>query len=85
MGETRRRQREKGVSSRRFAPPLTEPRISALVGEAEGRQKLFERSEFFCRSGKAGILGVSTEAGRAFFAYFLCTSKESRALPGAPG
>gem|GEM_PF-7126359 len=25
------------------------------------------------------------EAGRAFFGYFLCTSKESNALPGAPG
>jgi hypothetical protein len=56
-----------------------------LSGEAEGRRKLFERSEFFRRLGKAGILGVSTEAGRAFFGYFLCTSKESNALPGAPG
>ena len=85
MGETRRRQRGKGVTTRRFAPPLTEPRISALAGEAEGRRKLFERSEFFRRPGKVGILGVSTEAGRAFFGYFLCTSKESNAPPGAPG
>jgi len=59
--------------------------ILALSGEAEGRRKLSERSEFFRRPGKAEIIGVSTAAGRAFFGYFLCTSKESNALPGAPG
>ncbi len=56
-----------------------------MSGEAEGRRKLFERSEFFRRPLKVGSLGVSTEAGRAFFGSFLCTSKERNALPGAPG
>ena len=59
--------------------------MTGLSGEAEGRRKLFERSEFFRRPLKAGSLGVSTEAGCAFFGYFLCTSKESNAPPGAPG
>ncbi|MFA5082900.1 MAG: hypothetical protein WC474_10170, partial [Hydrogenophilaceae bacterium] len=31
---------------------------------------------------KFGILGVSTDAGRAYFGYFLCTSKESNWPPG---
>jgi len=59
--------------------------MTALSGGAGGRRKLFERSEFFRRPVKVGSLGVSTEAGRAFFGSFLCTSKERDALPGAPG
>lgn len=70
-----------------YLPPLPEPRILTLTGEAEGRRKLSEpgRGEFFRRLGKIKILGVSTAAGRALFAYFLCTGKESKALPDAPG
>jgi hypothetical protein len=75
----------------RCSPPLPEPRLPALGGGAGGRclssngGKLFEHSEFFRRPLKVVGLGVSTEAGRAFFGSFLCTSKERNALPGAPG
>ncbi len=66
-----------------FPPPLTAPRISGAAGGR--RRKLSERSEFFRRPVAPEILGVSPEAGRAFFGYFLCTNKESNAPPGAPG
>jgi hypothetical protein len=66
-----------------FNPLQPEPRFR---GEAGGcRRKLSERSEFFRRPASFRNLGVSTDAGCAFFAYFLCTSKESKVLPGAPG
>jgi hypothetical protein len=60
--------------------------MMTLSGGAGGRRKLFERSEFFRRPLKAGSLGVSTAAGRAFLGYFLhrvmkkVTSR--RATPG---
>jgi hypothetical protein len=68
-----------------FSPLQPEPWFLDGSGEAEGRRKLSERSEFFRRPFPSRNHGVSTDAGRAFFAYLLCTSKESKALPGAPG
>jgi len=48
-------------------PPLTPPVSMASCREAEGRRKLFERSEFFRRLHGGSGAGVSAEAGRAFF------------------
>jgi len=52
-----------------FKPPLTPPVTMASGREAEGRRKLFERSEFFRRLHDGSGAGVSAEAGRAFFGY----------------
>jgi len=69
----------------RFSHPLQpEPWFRGGNGAAEGRRKLSERSEFFRRPVPSRNHGVSTDAGRAFFGYFLCTSKESNRLPGRP-
>lgn len=64
--------------------PLPAPGGRHLSGEAEGQRKLFERSEFFRCPDKCLPPGVSPAAGRAFFGYFLCTSKESNWPPGHP-
>jgi hypothetical protein len=80
------RRADKPSVIRRMLSPLPEPRMMALSGEARGRRKLFERSEFFRRPLKAGSLGVSTAAGRGFFGYFLHRVMEKvtsrRATPG---
>ena len=57
-------------------PPLPEPRLAGLSGGAGGRRKLFERSEFFRRPLKVGSLGVSTEAGAAFFWFLFLAAQE---------
>jgi hypothetical protein len=71
------------VSLRDAFPPLQpEPSFPGLAGGC--RRKVSERSEFFRRPAETGKLGVSTDVGRAFFGYFLCTSKESNAPAGRP-
>jgi hypothetical protein len=42
------------------------PGIFDSSGAAEGQQKVFERSEFFCCPDESKILGVSLEAGVCF-------------------
>ncbi len=51
----------------------------ACLSSGEAGASLRAARGFGCRTG------ISAEAGRAFFGYFLCTSKESNAPPGAPG
>jgi hypothetical protein len=56
----------------------------ALSGGAGGRRKLFERSEFFRRPVKVGSLGVSTEAGAAFFWFLFLAAQEKELAAGLP-
>lgn len=86
-----------GVTLRKRLPqaiPLAEGRFSPLLTPPTGRRRR-GGSRRACLSPAGASLraalgagdrsGISAEAGRAFFGYFLCMSKESNALPGAPG
>ena len=56
--------------------PLTPPVTMALCREAEGRRKLFERSEFFRRLHDGSGTGVSAEGGAAFFWLLFLAAQE---------
>ena len=84
---SRRRQRGgKTVARHRFSSPLSRQFFRGRSGEL-GEHCLSPKGELRSRPNGLGKVGnpKGDEAGRAFFGYFLCTSKESNALPGAPG
>mgnify|MGYP005841164265 CR=1 FL=1 len=76
----------KTVAHHRFSSPLSRQFFRGRSGEV-GEHCLSPQGELRSRPNGLGKIGYpkGDEAGRAFFGYFLCTSKESNALPGAPG
>jgi len=65
-------------------PPLPEPRLTGLGGGAGGRPTVSERSELIGRPLKVGSLGVSTEAGAAFFWFLFLAEQEKGLAAGLP-
>jgi hypothetical protein len=56
-------------------------RVTKNYGVSVKKQKLFERSEFFCFSECSRFL-AATNAAAAFFVYFFLLQKKSKSLSG---